>query len=118
MSSKAEIDQNRISKIVFGTNTKNFPISEPFFKNLIIDGLLTIQIRHCVPLCALGWEQSLPKVSATAVENYQRNCHKSQQLLAQFFYAKNQVFRSFFLGYVRNILDFCWVYANLATEGS
>ena len=32
------------------------------------------------------------------------------------FYAKSQVFRSFFLGYVRNILHFCWVYANLATE--
>ena len=32
------------------------------------------------------------------------------------FHAKSQVFRPFFLGYVRNILHFCWVYANLATQ--
>ena len=35
-----------------------------------------------------------------------------------FFYAKNQVFRSFFLGSVWNILPFCWVYANLASVAS
>ena len=34
----------------------------------------------------------------------------------KYFYTKSQVFRSFFLGYVRNILHFCWVYANLATD--
>ena len=33
-------------------------------------------------------------------------------------YPKNQVFRSFFLGDVRKILHFGWVYANLASVAS
>ena len=54
-----------------------------------------------------------------------RNCRLN--ILAKFIYlfylfiysyAKSQVFRSFFLGSVWNILPFCWVYANLASVAS
>ena len=101
-----------------------------FYRMCTIDGLLTIQNRLCVPLCSYSREKSLLKASATVMTSRKLKLQLQKvsatvrlNILAKFilfvyFYAKSQVFRSFFLAYVRNILHFLWVYANLATEGS
>ena len=65
-----------------------------------------------------GHAEGKPKVSnssdkqktKSAIAEGLSNCRL--EYLSHFFYAKRQVFRSFFLGYVWKILHFCWVYAN------
>ena len=106
-------------------NTPNFRIVIGFFEQNLAK-TISVYVHKSNDL------RRLPKV--IFIENFcywslQQQWQKtatwrSQQLSAWIFYpifvsnAKSQVFRSFFLGYVRNILHFCWVYANLATEGS
>ena len=99
-----------------------------FYRMCTIDGLLTIQNRLCVPLCSYSREKSLLKASATVMTSRKLKLQLQKvsatvrlNILAKFilfvyFYAKSQVFRSFFLAYVRNILHFLWVYANLAKD--